>query len=138
MIISQYSNYEQILNEWLAGFVDSNADDNPLVFRNNAPTIEEIQNGIGDKVYCVYTMFEGDFGIQTSQPISIFSYGSQQKVFAKKEQLRQALQNNAVVIKGNNIRVKLTSGTPFAQDRTDPDENVKGYYINILATVYKA
>lgn len=137
MKISQYDNYEQILNEWLAEFVDVNNEGHPLVFRNNAPTIEEIQNYIDDKVYCVYTLFEGDFGVQTIQPISLFSYGSQQKVFAKKEQLSNALQNNAIVISGNNIKVKLTSGSPFVQDRTDPDENVKGYYINILATVYK-
>lgn len=137
MINSNFDNYEQILNEWLAGFVDVNNEGHPLVFRNNAPTLEEIQNHIDDKVYCVYTLFEGDWGVQTSQPISLFSYGSQQKVFAKKEQLSNVLQNNAVVIQGNNIRVKLTSGTPFVQDRPDPDYNVKGYYVNIIATIYK-
>jgi hypothetical protein len=137
MITSQNDNYDQILNEWLANFVDVNDEGHPLVFRNNAPTIEEIEDHIGDKVYCVYTLFEGDFGVQTAQPISIYSYGSQQKVFAKKELLSNELQNNAVVIRGNNIIVKFTSGTPFVQDRTDPDDNVKGYYVNILATVYK-
>lgn len=137
MIRSNFDNYEQILNEWLANFVDVNNEGHPLVFRNNAPTLEEIENHIGDKVYCVYTLFEGDWGVQTSQPISIFSYGSQQKVFAKKEQLSNELQNNSIVINGNKIAVKLTSGSPFVQDRTDPDENVKGYYINIIATVYK-
>ena len=136
-MISQFDNYEQILNEWLANFVDVNNEGHPLVFRNNAPTLEEIQDHIGDKVYCVYSLFEGDFGMQASQPISLFSYGSQQKVFAKKEQLSNELQNNSIVINGNNIAVKFTSGSPFVQDRTDPDENVKGYYINIIAIVYK-
>jgi hypothetical protein len=137
MIYSIYDNYEQILNEWLSRFVDSNAEGHPLVFRNNAPTIEEIEEYIGSKVYAVYSLFEGDFGVQTSQPISLYSYGSQSAVFAKKEAMSNALQNNAVVISGNNIKVKLTAGSPFVQDKTDPDENVKGYYINIIATVYK-
>lgn len=137
MKTSQYDNYEQILNEWLAEFVDENNEGHELVYRNNAPSIEEIEEHIGDKVYCVYSLFEGDFGVQTIQPISLFSYGSQQKVFAKKELLSNALQNNSIVINGKNIAVKFTSGTPFVQDRTDPDENVKGYYINILTTVYK-
>ena len=135
-MISQYNNYEQILYEWLAQFVDVNADGNPLIFRNDAPTLEEVE-AFGDKVYCVYTVFEGGFGQQTAQPISLFSYGSRQKVFNKKELLSQALLNNAVVISGNNIKVKFTSGSPFVQDRTDADENIKGYYINIVATVYK-
>lgn len=137
MATSRFDNYEQILNEWLANFVDENEEGHELVYRNNAPTLEEIQGHIGDKVYCVFTLFEGDWGVQTSQPISLFSYGNQQKVFARKEQLSNVLQNNAVIIEGQNIRVKLTSGTPFVQDRIDPDENVKGYYIQILATIYK-
>lgn len=136
-MISQFDNYEQILSEWLTNFVDTNEEGYSLVFRNNAPTLEEIQDHIGDNVYCVYSLFEGDFGVQTSQPISLFSYGSQQKVFAKKELLSNALQNNSIVINGEKIAVKLTSGSPFVQDRTDPDDNVKGYYINIIATVYK-
>ena len=134
--MSSYNNYEQILCEWLAQFVDTNNDGNPLVFRNDAPTLEEVES-FGDKVYCVYTVFEGGFGQQIAQPISLFSYGSRQKVFAKKELLSQALLNNAVVISGNNIKVKFTSGSPFVQDRTDADENIKGYYLNIIATVYK-
>ena len=134
--MSNYNNYEQILYEWLAQFVDTNADGNPLVFRNTAPTLEEVES-FGDKVYCVYTVFEGGFGQQTAQPITLYSYGSQQKVFDKKELLSKALLNNAVLISGNNIKVKFTSGSPFIQDRTDADENIKGYYINIVATVYK-
>lgn len=133
---STYNNYEQILCEWLANFVDTNEDENPLIFRNDAPTIEEVE-AFGDKVYCVYTVFEGSFGQQVAQPISLFSYGSRSKVFAKKELLSQALLNNAVLISGNDIRVKFTSGSPFVQDRTDADENVKGYYVNIVATVYR-
>jgi hypothetical protein len=135
-MISQYNNYEQILCEWLAQFVDTNADGNPLIFRNTAPTLEEVED-FGDKVYCVYTVFEGGFGQQTAQPITLYSYGSQQKVFTKKELLSKALLNNAVLISGQNIKVKFTSGSPFVQDRTDADENIKGYYVNIVATVYK-
>lgn len=134
--MSSYNNYEQILYEFLSDFVDTDEDDNPLVFRNTAPTLEEVQ-AFGDKVYCVYSIFEGDFGSQTAQPISLFSYGNQAKVFAKKELLSQALLNNAVAISGSGIKVKFTSGNPFIQDRTDVDENIKGYYINILATIYK-
>lgn len=134
--MSSYNNYEQILYEFLSDFVDTDEDDNPLVFRNTAPTLEEVQ-AFGDKVYCVYSIFEGDFGSQTAQPISLFSYGNQAKVFAKKELLSQALLNNAVAIRGSGIKVKFTSGNPFIQDRTDADENIKGYYINILATIYK-
>lgn len=137
--MSSYNNYEQILAEWLANFVDSVTIDNvsvPLVFRDTAPTLEEVQ-AFGDKVYCVYSVFEGSFGQQITQPISLFSYGSQAKVFAKKELLSQALLNNAVAIRGSGIKVKFTSGNPFIQDRTDADENIKGYYINILATIYK-
>lgn len=134
--MSDYNNYEQILCEWLAQFVDTNEYGNPLVFRNDAPTLEEVE-AFGDKVYCVYTVFEGGFGQQTAQPITLYSYGSQRKVFEKKEVISQALLNNAVVISGNGIKVKLTSGNPFVQDRTDADENIKGYYINIIATVYK-
>jgi hypothetical protein len=134
--MSNYNNYEQILCEWLAQFVDVNADGNPLVFRNTAPTLEEVES-FGDKVYCVYTVFEGGFGQQTAQPITLYSYGSQKKVFDKKELLSKALLNNAVLISGNNIKVKFTSGSPFIQDRTDADENIKGYYVNIVATVYK-
>ena len=140
MIKSQFDNYEQILTEWLANFVDKNNEGFPLVYRNNSPSKKEIEEKIGvNKIYCVFTLFEGDFGEQTSQPINLFSYGekAREKVFAKKELLSNALQNNAVVISGNNIKVKLTSGSPFVQDRTDPDENVKGYYINMIATVYK-
>ena len=85
----------------------------------------------------MYTVFEGGFGQQTAQPISLYSYGSQARVFEKKELLSQALLNNAVVISGNNIKVKFTSGNPFVQDRTDADENIKGNYVNIVATVYK-
>lgn len=135
-MISQFNNYEQILCEWLANFVDKDNYGNPLVFRNDAPTLEEIDE-LGDKVYCVYTVFEGDFGQQTAQPVSLFSYGSRQKVFNKKELLSKALVNNAVLIGGDNIKVKFTSGSPFVQDRTDADENIKGYYVNIVATVYK-
>ena len=135
-MISTHNNYEQILCEWLANFVDTDADGNPLVFRNTAPTLEEVE-AFGDKVYCVYTVFEGSFGQQTAQPITLYSYGSQRKVFEKKEVISQALLNNAVVISGNNIKVKFTSGSPFVQDRTDADENIKGYYVNIIATVYK-
>lgn len=134
--MSSYNNYEQILCEWLAQFVDTNEYGNPLVFRNDAPTLEEVE-AFGDKVYCVYTVFEGGFGQQTAQPITLYSYGSQRKVFEKKEAISQTLLNNAVVISGNGIKVKLTSGNPFVQDRTDADENIKGYYINIIATVYK-
>ena len=71
---SNFNNYEQILNEWLANFVDANEEGHPLVFRNNAPTIEEIEDHIGDKVYCVFTLFEGNWGVPTAQPISLFSY----------------------------------------------------------------
>lgn len=134
--MSSYNNYEQILCEWLSQFVDTNADGNPLVFRNTAPTLEEVES-FGDKVYCVYTVFEGGFGQQVAQPITLYSYGSQAKVFYKKELLSKALLNNAVLISGNNIKVKLTSGNPFIQDKTDSDENIKGYYVNIIATVYK-
>lgn len=134
--MSNYNNYEQILCEWLSQFVDTNKDGNPLVFRNTAPTLEEIEE-FGDKVYCVYTVFEGGFGQQVAQPITLYSYGSQQKVFAKKEILSQALLNNAVVVSGNNIKVKFTSGNPFVQDKVDSDENIKGYYINIITTTYK-
>ena len=134
--MSNHNNYEQILYEWLSQFVDTNSDGNPLVFRNTAPTLEEVE-AFGNKVYCVYTVFEGGFGQQTAQPITLYSYGSQQKVFVKKELLSKALLNNAVVISGNNIKVKFTSGSPFVQDRTDADENIKGYYVNIVATVYK-
>jgi hypothetical protein len=137
MRTSRFDNYEQILNEWLADFVDENEEGHELVFRNNAPTIEEIEEHIGSKVYAVYSLFEGDFGVQTTQPISLYSYGSQSAVFAKKEAMSNDLQNNAVVISGNNIKVKFTAGNPFVQDKTDPDEKVKGYYINIIATVYK-
>lgn len=135
-MISTHNNYEQILCEWLANFVDKDADGNPLVFRNDAPTLEEVE-AFGNKVYCVYSVFEGSFGQQTAQPITLYSYGSQAKVFEKKEAISQALLNNAVVISGNNIKVKFTSGSPFVQDRTDADENIKGYYVNIIATVYK-
>lgn len=135
-MISTHNNYEQILCEWLANFVDTDADGNALVFRNDAPTLEEVE-AFGDKVYCVYTVFEGSFGQQTAQPITLYSYGSQRKVFEKKEAVSQALLNNAVVISGQNIKVKFTSGSPFVQDRTDADENIKGYYVNIVATVYK-
>ena len=135
-MISTHNNYEQILCEWLANFVDTDADGNPLIFRNTAPTLEEVE-AFGDKVYCVYTVFEGSFGQQTAQPITLYSYGSQRKVFEKKEAISQALLNNAVVISGQNIKVKFTSGSPFVQDRTDADENIKGYYVNIVATVYK-
>lgn len=135
-MISTHNNYEQILCEWLANFVDTDADGNPLVFRNTAPTLEEVE-AFGDKVYCVYTVFEGNFGQQTAQPITLYSYGSQRKVFEKKEAISQALLNNAVVISGQNIKVKFTSGSPFVQDKTDADENIKGYYVNIVATVYK-
>lgn len=135
-MISTHNNYEQILCEWLVSFVDTDADGNPLVFRNNPPTLEEVE-AFGDKVYCVYTVFEGSFGQQTAQPITLYSYGSQRKVFEKKEAISQALLNNAVVISGQNIKVKFASGNPFVQDRTDADENIKGYYVNIVATVYK-
>lgn len=135
-MISTHNNYEQILCEWLANFVDTDADGNPLIFRNTAPTLEEVE-AFGDKVYCVYTVFEGSFGQQTAQPITLYSYGSQRKVFEKKEAISQSLLNNAVVISGQNIKVKFTSGSPFVQDRTDADENIKGYYVNIVATVYK-
>lgn len=134
--MSEFNNYEQILCEWIAGFVDKDGDGNPLVFRNTAPTLEEVE-AFGDKVYCVYTVFEGSFGQQTAQPITLYSYGSQRKVFEKKEAISQALLNNAVVISGQNIKVKFTSGSPFVQDKTDADENIKGYYVNIVATVYK-
>ncbi len=133
--MSNYNNYEQILYEFLSYFVDTH-NGYPLVYRNNPPSIEEIES-FGDNVYCVYTVFEGDFGQQTSQPISLYSYGNRQKVFAKKEILSQALLNNAVVVSGNNIKVKFTSGNPFVQDKVDSDENIKGYYINIITTTYK-
>lgn len=134
--MSSFNNYEQILCEWLANFVDTNADGNALVFRNDAPTLEEVE-AFGDKVYCVYTVFEGGFGQQTTQPISLYCYGSQRKVFEKKELLSKALLNSAVLISGDKIKVKFTSGSPFVQDRVDADENIKGYYVNIVATVYK-
>lgn len=134
--MSDYGNYEQILYEWLTGFVDKNDDGNPLVFRNDAPTLEEVQS-FGNKVYCVYSIFEGAFGQQTTQPVMLYSYGSQKNVFDKKELMSKALLNNAVLINGDKIKVKLTSGNPFIQDKTDSDENIKGYYVNIIATVYK-
>ena len=132
----KYNNYEQILFEWLTNFVDKDSAGNPLIYRDTAPTIEEIES-FGSKVYCVYTVFESDFGTQITQPIMLFSYGSRKKVFDKKELLSNVLLNNAVVLDGDGIKVKLTSGNPFVQDRTDSDEKVKGYYINITATVYR-
>lgn len=137
--MSSYNNYEQILAEWLSNFVDSitiGTDIVPLIFRDYPPSLEEVQD-FGDKVYCVYSLFEGSFGQQVVQPISLLSYGSRANVFAKKELMSQALLNNAVVIDGDNIKVKFTSGSPFVQDRTDADENIKGYYVNVLATVYR-
>lgn len=132
----KFNNYEQIFYNWLMNFVDKDNDGNALIFRDNPPSLEEVQS-FGDKVYCVYTLFEGDFGSQTTQSINLFSYGSRQKVFAKKELLVKTLLNNAVVINGENIKVKFTSGNPFVQDRTDSDENIKGYYINIISTVFR-
>lgn len=137
--MSSYNNYEQILAEWLSNFVDSvtiGSDTVPLVFRDYPPSLEEVQ-GFGDKVYCVYTLFEGSFGEQVVQPISLFSYDNRAKVFEKKELMSQALLNNAVLISGSNIKVKFTSGSPFVQDRTDEDQNIKGYYVNVLVTVYR-
>jgi hypothetical protein len=134
--MSSHNNYEQILCEWLSEFVDTDKNGNPLVFRNTAPTLEEMEK-FGNNVYCVYTVFEGGFGQQVSQPITLYSYGSQKKVFDKKELLSKALLNNAIVINGDCIKVKLTSGNPFVQDKTDADENIKGYYVNIIATIYK-
>lgn len=134
--MSEYNNYEQILYEWLTQFVDKDKDGNALVFRNSPPTLEEVE-AFGDKVYCVYTVFEGDFGQQETQPIQLYSYGSRKNVFDKKELIVAELGNAATVISGNNIKVKFTSGNPFIQDKTDSDENVKGYYINIIATVYR-
>lgn len=135
--MSNFNNYEQILNEWLANFVDTTDDGYPLVFRNTAPTLEEIE-AWGDKVYCVFTLFEGDFGSQAIQPINLYSYGNQKKVFDKKELLTNLFEeNSAIVINGNNIKVKFNSGNPFVQDKTDTDENIKGYYINLIVTVYK-
>lgn len=134
--MSKYNNYEQILCEWLANFVDKDKDGNALIFRNTAPTLEEI-GSFGDKVYCVYSVFEGGFGQQNTQPINLYSYGSQAKVFAKKELLTKELLNGAVVISGDNIKVKFNSGSPFVQDKTDVDGNIKGYYVNIVSTVYK-
>lgn len=132
----KFNNYEQIFYNWLMNFVDKDNDGNALIFRDNPPSLEEVQS-FGDKVYCVYTLFEGDFGSQTTQSINLFSYGSRQKVFAKKELLVKTLLNNAVIINGENIKVKFTSGNPFVQDRTDSDENIKGYYINIISTVFR-
>lgn len=134
--MSSFNNYEQILCEWLSQFVDTNKDGYPLVFRNNPPTLEEARE-FGDNVYCVYTMFEGGFGQQTAQPITLYSYGSQKKVFDKVQLLADVLRNGAIVVSGNNIKVKFTSGSPFIQDKTDADENIKGYYVNIVATTYK-
>lgn len=134
--MSAFNNYEQILVEWLADFVDTDSANNPLIFRGYAPSQEEVES-FGDKVYAVYSLFEGSFGEQVTQPINLLSYGNRQKVFTKKEEMSTALLNNAVVISGDGIKVKFTSGSPFVQDRTDPDENIKGYYINVLATVYK-
>lgn len=129
------NNYEQILADFLSGFIDTH-NGFPLLYRDTAPTLEEVAE-FGDKVYCVYTVFEGGFGQQVTQPIMLFSYGSRQNVFDKKELLSQALLNNAVVISGDNIKVKFTSGNPFVQDRTDSDSNIKGYYINMIATIYR-
>lgn len=134
--MSNFDNYEQIFCEWLSNFVDKDKYGHPLIFRNTAPTLEEVES-FGDSVYCVYIVFEGGFGQQTAQPISLYSYGSQAKVFEKKELLSKALLNNAELISGKNIKVKLTSGNPFIQDKTDTDENIKGYYVNIVATIYK-
>ena len=137
--MSSYNNYEQILCEWLANFVDtvtSGYTAIPLIYRDDPPTLEEMQS-FGDKVYCVYSVLEGSFGQQITQSISLLSYGNRQKVFNKKELMSTALLNNAVVINGSNIAVKFTSGSPFIQDRIDEDKNLKGYYINILATVYR-
>jgi len=134
--MSAYSNYEQILVEFLADFVDKDTDKNPLIYRDGAPSLEEVE-AFGDKVYAVYSLFEGSFGEQVTQPINLLSYGSRQKVFTKKELMSKALLNNAVVISGDGIKVKFTSGSPFVQDRADSDENIKGYYINVLVTVYK-
>lgn len=134
--MSSYNNYEQILAEWLAGFVDTDDEGYPLIFRDSAPTLEEVE-AFGDKVYAIYDLFEGSFGQQVTQPINLLSYGNREKVFAKKELMSRALLNNAVVISGDGIKVKFTSGSPFVQDRADTDDNIKGYYINVLATVYK-
>ena len=133
---TKFNNYEQIFYNWLMNFVDKDNNGNALIFRDNPPSLEEVQS-FGDKVYCVYTLFEGDFGSQTTQSINLFSYGSRQKVFAKKELLVKALLNNAVVINGENIKVKFTSGNPFVQDRKEREENIKGYYINIISTVFR-
>lgn len=134
--MSEFNNYEQILYEWLTQFVDKDKDGNPLVFRNSPPALEEVE-AFGDKVYCVYTVFEGDFGSQETQPIQLYSYGSRKKVFDKKELIVAELGNAATVISGKDIKVKFTSGSPFVQDKTDSDENIKGYYINLISTVYR-
>lgn len=134
--MSNFDNYEEILYEFLTRFVDKDKDYRPLLFRNVPPTEEEMK-AIGDKVYCVYTVFEGDYGQQTSQPISIYSYGNRAKIHAKKEAIYDALQGAEVII-GKGIIVKFTSGSPFMQDSPDADENFKGYYINMISTIYKA
>ena len=133
---SGFNNYEQILAEFLSSFVDIDNNGYSLVFRNTAPTLEEIEK-FGDRVYCVYNVFEGGFGQQFTQPINLYSYGNQKKVFDKKELLSKKLLNGAELISGENIKVKFTSGNPFVQDKTDADENIKGYYINMVVTVYK-
>lgn len=131
-----FNNYEEILYDFLTQFVDTDASGYPLLYRGTNPSEEEVAK-IGDSVYAVYSVFEGDFGQQVTQPLSLYSYGSRTKLHAKKEELYDALQGAELVI-GDGIRVKFTSGSPFVQDKDDPDENIRGYYINMIATIYKA
>lgn len=131
-----FNNYEEILYDFLTQFVDTDASGYPLLYRGTNPSEEEVAK-IGDSVYAVYSIFEGDFGQQVTQPLSIYSYGNRTKLHAKKEELYDALQGAELVI-GDGIRVKFTSGSPFVQDKDDPDENIRGYYINMIATIYKA
>lgn len=131
-----FNNYEEILYDFLTQFVDTDASGYPLLYRGTNPSEEEVAK-IGDSVYAVYSVFEGDFGQQVTQPLSLYSYGSRTKLHAKKEALYDALQGAELVI-GDGIRVKFTSGSPFVQDKDDPDENIRGYYINMIATIYKA
>lgn len=133
---SAYGTYEQILKEFISLFVDKDKSGFPLVYRGKAPQMKVVEAWGEPKVFAVYTVFEGDYGQQTVQPVSLYVYKDRDILAFRKEQMREALQNNAVIVHGDGIKVKFTSGNPFIQDKVDEDENIKGYYINMLATIY--
>ena len=117
--------FGELFYEWLSQFASA--------YRGVLPA--------GQKPNDLYVQFNGyyeNFASQFVQPVSIYNIGttSYTKVLEVAGAIENAVTEGGLLLKKDDLRVKIDKGSPFYQDKPDEDATVRAGYINLLVTIY--